>query len=225
MISAAIPARPAFEEGSRTGSLTIIFGFQLTDFLKASLCSSAPNFDCNMRFLLWSYLWTRNTACLPLGFPQVVPHSQSCRSTRHSTWENIMAAFLAEVSILPACNCQYINVSVIIRLIRLWFIRFAIGRDHPVKRVFTILFIAIFGSWKLFGSWHSSKFFINYNYWLTLLNVCAPPSLSASAPALGRQLGTGNESLMTPTTKMDESDLDKIACPYNKLSFFYIKVP
>ena len=102
MISAAIPARPAFEEGSRTGSLTMIFGFQLTDFLKASLCSSAPNFDCNMRFLLWSYLWTRNTACLPLGFPQVVPHSQSCRSTRRSTWENIMVAFFWH-------NCRSFN--------------------------------------------------------------------------------------------------------------------
>ena len=45
MISAAIPARPAFEEGSRTGSLTMIFGFQLTDFVRASLCSSAPNFE------------------------------------------------------------------------------------------------------------------------------------------------------------------------------------
>ena len=70
-------------------------------------------------------------------------------------------------------------------------------------------------------------FWFPASFLLTLLNVCAPPSLSASAPALGRQLGTGKESLMTPTTiKMDESDLDKIACPYNyKLSFFYIQVP
>ena len=103
MISAAIPARPAFEEGSRTGSLTMIFGFQLTDFeVKASLCSSAPNFDCNMRFLLWSYLWTRNTACLPLGFPQVVPHSQSCRSTRRSTWESFNSASIQ----LPIYKCE-----------------------------------------------------------------------------------------------------------------------
>ena len=50
------------------------------------------------------------------------------------------------------CECNHtINQIVVV-----WFIRFAIGRDDPVKRVFTILFIAIFGSWKLFGSWHFS---------------------------------------------------------------------